>query len=76
MATSDIEVVYLPDILSWVVRIQGEGVQLSLHTDKAGAEKRGRVEAQRRGVELIVKNKDGRVAKRDSHGKDRKDRKG
>lgn len=74
--TGDIEVVYVPELPRWAVRIQGEGVQLSLHTDKADAEKRGGREAQRRGVELIVKNKNGRVAKRDSHGGDRRDRKG
>ena len=43
----------------------------SLHTDtKKDAIDRGREISQNQGSELFIHNKDGRIASRDSHGKD------
>jgi hypothetical protein len=59
-------------------RLQKSGTKraASLHATQAEAEKAARAQARRESAELVVKNRDGRVQRRDSHGRDRADRPG
>jgi hypothetical protein len=68
MANGDIEVYHQDD--QWHVRRQGESNPLSDHATKEDAEKMGRLRAEAEGVELLIKNLDGTVAGKDSHGND------
>lgn len=54
----------------WHVRRQGEASTLSSHEKKEAAVSAGRAVAKREGAELIVKNLDGRISEKDSHGPD------
>jgi hypothetical protein len=60
----------------WAVQKQGSKRASKLFDRKTDAVARARAQAKREGAELIVKNVDGRIERRDSHGRDRPDRKG
>ena len=59
-----------PRTKGWAVKTDGTTRAASLHATKAEAVAAGRAQAQRQGAELVVKNKDGRIAQKDSHGND------
>ena len=52
------------------MRRQGEAQSLSDHDTKDDAVAAGRDSAERDGVELVIKNLDGRIGEKDSHGHD------
>ncbi len=54
----------------WHVRRQDERGPLSNHTKKDGAVDAGRAAAERESAELVIKNLDGTIAQKDSHGHD------
>ena len=54
----------------WAVQTDGTKRAASLHDTKADAVAAARAQAQRKDAELVVKNRDGRIAQKDSHGKD------
>ena len=60
----------------WAVQTDGTKRAASLHLKKADAVDAGRAQARRQGAELVIKGKDGRIQKRDSHGNDPKSSKG
>ena len=60
----------------WAVQTDGTKRASSLHNTKAEAVAAGRAQATRQGAELVIKNKDGRIASKDSHGRDAKSSKG
>lgn len=60
----------------WARQKQGTTRAGSVHENKADAEAAGRAQAKREKTELIVKGKDGRIQRRDSHGGDSKTSKG
>ncbi|MEU4360332.1 DUF2188 domain-containing protein [Promicromonospora sp. NPDC023987] len=68
MADGDIEVYY--EGKPWHVRRQGENEPLSDHATKEAALKMGRLRAEAEGVEFYVRNRDGTIAEKDSHGND------
>ena len=61
MAKGDIETYYEDG--SWKNRPQGNDRASNVHRTKAEAESTGRGMARDRGVEHVVKNKDGRIGK-------------
>ena len=63
-----IEVYHQDD--QWHVRRQGESEPLSNHATKDAATVAGREAARREGAELVIKNADGTIAQKDSHGHD------
>ena len=54
----------------WAVQTDGTRRAASLHPTKADAVDAGRAQAKRQGAELVIKGKDGRIQKKDSHGND------
>ena len=60
----------------WAVQTDGTQRPFRVLDTQAAAEKVAQETAKRRGAELVVKGADGRIQRRDSHGKDRPDRKG
>lgn len=68
MANGDIEVYHQDD--QWHVRREGQDEPSSNHTTKEEATTEGRRLADAKGVELLIKNLDGTVAEKDSHGND------
>lgn len=60
----------------WAVQTDGAKRASSLHPTKAEAVKAGREQAKRQGAELVIKNQDGQVAQKDSHGRDPRSSKG
>lgn len=54
----------------WAVQKQGTQRAASVHDRKADAEAKARAQAKREKTELIVKGKDGKIQRRDSHGND------
>lgn len=54
----------------WAVQTDGTKRAASLHDTKAEAIAAARAQAQRQGAELVIKNKDGRIGQKDSHGND------
>ncbi|WP_340696895.1 DUF2188 domain-containing protein [Cellulosimicrobium funkei] len=54
----------------WHVRRQGERAPLSNHATKDDAVAAGRAAAERESAELVIKNLDGTIAQKDSHGHD------
>ena len=55
----------------WAVQTAGSERATSLHETKADAIARAREVAKHRHAELVIKNKDGTIAQRDSYGPDR-----
>lgn len=58
----------------WAVQTDGTARADSLHDRKADALTRGRELAMNKGAEFVVKNEDGRIARKDSFGNDPKGR--
>jgi hypothetical protein len=54
----------------WHNRIEGEGGIVSSHDDKDSAVSAGRKAAEERKVEHIIKNLDGTIGEKASHGND------
>jgi len=54
----------------WAVQTSGGERATSLHETKADAIARAREVAKHRHTELVIKNKDGSIAQRDSYGPD------
>jgi hypothetical protein len=57
----------------WRLRVEGGEILDGDYTTKDEAVRAGREEAERRGSELIVKNQDGTIADKSSHGNDPRD---
>ena len=57
----------------WHNSIEGQGGVISTHSDKESATSAGRKAAQERKVEHIIKNLDGTISEKDSHGNDPRD---
>ena len=68
MAKGDVEVHPLSD--AWAVRVEGEGMPRSNQERKSDAIESGRALAISLNVEFIVKNRDGKIAEKDSYGND------
>ena len=60
----------------WAVQKNGTKRASKLFDTKTPAVARARAQAKRVGAELIVKDQAGKIQSRDSHGRDRADRKG
>ena len=60
----------------WAVQKDGTKRASGLYKRQSDAELRGRAQARREGAELIVKDRDGKVIRRDSHGSDDPAKKG
>lgn len=60
----------------WAVQTDKTQRADSLHDRKSDAVKRGRELAQNKQTELVIKNEDGRIAGKDSHGTDSRRSKG
>jgi hypothetical protein len=56
----------------WAVQTDGTQRAAKIHERKQDAVDDARARAQSRGAELVVKNQDGRIAKKDSHGRESK----
>ncbi len=54
----------------WAVQKDGTRRASKLFDRQTDAEARGRAQAKREGAELVVKGRDGRIKRRDSHGRD------
>ena len=54
----------------WAVQTEGAERATSLHQTKADAIARAREVAKHRHTELVIKNKDGTIAQRDSYGRE------
>ena len=59
-----------PRSKGWAVQTAGAQRAASLHPTQAGAVAAARVQARRRGVELVIKGRDGTIQRKDSHGND------
>ena len=68
MAKPNVHVV--PRDGGWAVQRAGGQRASSLHETQADAVDRGREQARRDGVELLIHGEDGRIRERDSHGND------
>lgn len=68
--TSKPAVAVEPRTKGWAVQTDGTKRASSLHDTKAEAIAAGRAQSQRQQAELVVKNRDGRIAQKDSHGND------
>ncbi len=71
MPTGDVETVYADNF--WTNQIQGQGPTGNLYQTKDRAIEAGRDLAKERGVEHIIKNRDGSIAERSTYGKDPRD---
>lgn len=60
----------------WAVQTDGTKRADSLHDRKADAVSRARELAENKQTELVIKNGDGRIAQKDSHGNDPRRSKG
>jgi Uncharacterized protein conserved in bacteria (DUF2188) len=60
----------------WAVQKNGTKRASKLFNSKTPAVARARAQAKREGAELVVKDKAGKIKTRNSHGRDRRDRKG
>ena len=72
-APSPVVVEPRPDGRWAVQRDKGQRAS-SLHDTQSAAEKRARAIATKQGLELVVKGKDGRIQRKDSHGRDSRSR--
>lgn len=54
----------------WAVQTDGTSRADSLHDNKANAVSRARELAENKKTELVIKNADGRIAQKNSHGND------
>ena len=61
---------------SWAVQTDGTQRADSLHELKSGAVTRGRELADNKKTELVIKNQNGRIAEKASHGNDPRRSKG
>lgn len=60
----------------WAVQKDGTQRASKLFDRQSDAEARGRAQAEREGAELVIKGRDGRIKRRDSHGRDDRRSKG
>jgi len=60
----------------WAVQRDRSKRAVKLFDTQSSAERRARTMAQNQGAELVVKDRTGRIARRDTHGRDRADRPG
>jgi len=60
----------------WARQKNGTSRAASLHETQAEAETAARRQARREGAELVIEGRDGKILRRDSHGRDRPDRPG
>lgn len=60
----------------WAVQTDGTQRADSLHDRKSDAVSRGRELAGNKQAELVIKNENGRIAQKDSHGRDSRKTKG
>lgn len=60
----------------WAVQTDGTQRADSLHDRKSDAVTRARELAENKKTELVIKNADGRIAQKDSHGNDPRSSKG
>ena len=74
-ATPQITVEPRPDG-HWAVQKDGTKRASGLYKRQSDAETRARAQAKREGAELIVKDRDGKIIRRDSHGRDDPNKKG
>lgn len=68
MPKKDIHVVPHKD--GWATRTEGAGRAGSVHDTQRGAIERGREQARREQVELVIHRQDGRIRDSDSYGDD------
>jgi len=73
MPEGDVEVVYNSGDGKWRIRIEAHEILDGDYDKKSAAVEIAREEAQDRRDELIIKNQDGTIAVRDSHGHDPRD---
>lgn len=73
--TANVVVEPRPDGRWAVQRDRGQRAS-SLHDTQSSAEKRARQIARNYGAELVIKGRDGRIQRRDSHGRDPRGSKG
>ncbi|WP_205470845.1 DUF2188 domain-containing protein [Nocardioides sp. SYSU D00038] len=73
MPQGDIETFHDRESGTWRNRIEGGGTIGRSHDRKDYAVEDGRNAARQRGVEHIVRNLDGTIGERDSHGHDPRD---
>ncbi len=66
----DVHVVFRADAKKWAVEVTGRERAAKVTTAKSEAEQAGRDLAKRTGAELLVHGKDGKIQRRDSHGRD------
>lgn len=71
MPAGDVEVYFHGT--EWHCRVEGEQDPFHTSDTKERAIEAGRDEARERSVELIIKNQDGTIGERDSHGHDPRD---
>ena len=60
----------------WAVQKVGTSRASRIFDRQSDAEARGRAQAKREGAELVIKGRDGRINRRDSHGADDRTKKG
>jgi hypothetical protein len=70
MPQGDVEVFYNNGDNHWRVQVQGGEILDGDYTNKTDAIAAGREEAESRGVEMVIKNQDGTIAEKSSHGHD------
>ena len=73
MPEGDVEVFYNNGDGKWRIQVEGHEILDGDYDTKAEAADVARDEARDRGVELVIKNQDGTVAEKDSHGNDPRD---
>jgi hypothetical protein len=73
MPQGDVEVFHNNGDGHWRVQVEGGEILDGDYTAKDEAVEAGRAEAKRRGVELVVKNQDGTISEKHSHGHDPRD---
>ena len=73
MPQGDVEVFYTNGDRRWRIQIEGGETLDGDYEIKDLAVDAGRAEATRRGVELVIKNQDGTISGKHSHGNDPRD---
>lgn len=66
----NIHTTYNSEDKEWQTKLEGQNKPLSTANTKAEAMQNSRGEAQKRGVEHIIHNKNGRISDSDSYGND------
>ena len=68
--TGDVHVTYRTDEDKWAVEVEGGSRARSLHDKKEPAESAGRTAAMKNQSELLVHNRDGTIAERNTYKRD------